>query len=52
MWSNVVEQNRETDEEHDAYCVKEGFQLARVTFNRDSKEGREVLGMEYRNINT
>ena len=37
---NGVEQNRETDEEHDQDCVEEGFQLARV---RDEEGGREAL---------
>ena len=42
----------EIDEEHNEYCVEESFQLARVKFNRDGKEGREALGMGYCSINT
>ena len=34
MLSNGVGQNRETDEENDEDCVKKGFQLARVKFDR------------------
>ena len=36
----------ETDEEHDEDCAEEGFQLARVKFDRDGEGGREGLGME------
>ena len=43
MWSNGVGQNRETDKEHDEYCVEEGFQLARVKYDRDGEGGRGVL---------
>ena len=42
---NEVGKNRETNEEHDEDCVDEGFQLARVKFDRDGKEGGEALGM-------
>ena len=35
VWLNRGEQNRETDEEHDEDCVKEGFQLARVKPGKD-----------------
>ena len=49
-WSNVVEQNRETDKEHDEDCVEEGFQLARGRFGRDGEVGREALGMENRSM--
>ena len=48
---NGVGQNRETDEDHDADCVEEEFQLARVKCDRDGKGGREVLGMENRSVN-
>ena len=34
MLSNGIGQNRETDEENDEDCVKKGFQLARVKFDR------------------
>ena len=51
MWSNGVGQNRETDEEHDEDCVKEGFQLARVRFDREGEGGREALGMRNCSIN-
>ena len=47
MWLNGLEQNRETDEEHDEDCVVEGFQLAKVKFDRNGKGGREALGMGY-----
>ena len=47
MRLNEVGKNRETDEEHDEDCVDEGFQLARVKFDRDGKEGGETLGMWY-----
>ena len=52
VWSNGVGQSRETNEEHDKDCVEEGFQLASVKFERDSKEGREDLRMGYCSINT
>ena len=47
MWSNGVGQNRETDEEHDDYCVKEEFQLPRVKFDRDGEGDREASYGEY-----
>ena len=50
-WSNGVGQNRETDEEHDKYCVEEGFQLARVKFDRDGEGGSEAPGMGNCSIN-
>ena len=50
-WLNWVGQNRETDEEHDEHCVEEGFQLARVKFDRDGVGGREALGLGNRSIN-
>ena len=37
LWLNGVGQNREADEEHDGDCVEEGFQLARVKFDRDDE---------------
>ena len=36
MWSNGVGQNREADEEHDEDCVEEGFQLARIKYDREA----------------
>ena len=45
VWSNGARQYRQIDEEHDKDCVKERFKLARVKFDRDVQEGREVLGM-------
>ena len=33
------------------YCVKEGFQLARVKFDRDVEGGKEAVGMGNCNIN-
>ena len=51
MWLNWVGQNRETDEEHDEDCIEEGFQLARVKFDRDGEGGREALGLGNRSIN-
>ena len=32
----------ETDEERDEDCVEEGFQLARVKFDRDGERDREL----------
>ena len=46
-----VGQNRETDEEYDKKYVEEGFQLARVKFDRDGEGGREDLGMGNCSIN-
>ena len=43
MWLNGVGQNRETDEEHDEDYVTEGFQLARVWFDRDGEGDRKAL---------
>ena len=43
IWSNWVKQNKETDEEDDADCVEERFQLARVKFDRDREGDRETL---------
>ena len=40
VWLNGVEQNRETDEEHDENYVEEEFQLAKLKFDRDGKGGR------------
>ena len=37
MRSNVVGQNRETDEDYDEVCVKVGFQLVRVNFTEMTK---------------
>ena len=51
MWLNWVGQNRETDEEHDEDCIEEGFQLARVKFDRDGEGGRKALGLGNRSIN-
>ena len=49
---NEVEKNKETDEEHDENCIDEGFQLARVKFDRDGKAGRDALVMGYCSSNT
>ena len=35
VWLNGVQQNRETNEEHDKDCVEERFHLARMKFERD-----------------
>ena len=43
--SNRVEQNTETDEEHNEDCVEEEFQLDSIKFDRDGEKGREVLVM-------
>ena len=51
VWLNGVEENGETDEEHDEDCVEERFQLARAKFGRDGEGGREVLGVGNRSIN-
>ena len=45
VWSNGVGQNKENNEEYAANWVEEGFQLAKVKFDRDGKGGREALGM-------
>ena len=51
MWLNGIRQNRETDEEHDEDCLKEGFQIARVKFDRDVQGEREALGIRKCSIN-
>ena len=51
MWSNGVGQNKGTDEEHNKYYVKEGFQLAGVKFDKDGEGGRKTLGMGNCSIN-
>ena len=51
VWLNGVGQNRESDEEHDEDCIKEGFQLARVKYDRDSEGGREALGLRNCSVN-
>ena len=51
MWSNGVGQNRETDEEHDEDCIEEGFQLARIKYDRDSEGSRENLGVGNCSVN-
>ena len=51
VWFNGVGQNRETDEKDDEDCVEEGFQLARVKFDRDREGDKEAPGMENRSIN-
>ena len=52
MRLNEVEKNKETDEEHDEDCIDEGFQLARVKFDKDGKGGRDALVMGYCSSNT
>ena len=51
VWSNGVRKNRETDEEHDKYCVEEGLKLARVNFNRDGETGSEAQGVGNCSVN-
>ena len=51
VWLKGVGQNRETDEEHDEDCVKEGFRLARVKLDKEGEGGREALGMGSHSIN-
>ena len=51
MWSNGIEQNRETDEKQDKDYVEEKLQLARVNFDKDVEGGREALRMGYCHIN-
>ena len=51
VWSNGVGKNRETDAEHDEDCTKEGFQLARVKFDRDGEAGREAVDVRNCSIN-
>ena len=48
---NGIRQNRETDEEHDEDCLKEGFQIARVKFDRDVQGEMEALGIRKCSIN-
>ena len=50
-WSSGIGQNRETDEEHDKYCVEEDCQLARVKFDRDGERGSETPDVGNCNIN-
>ena len=38
--SQIGRNKRETDKEHDEDCVEDGFQLARVKFERDGEGGR------------
>ena len=52
MGLNGVGQNKETDEEHDEDCVEEGFNIARMKFDRDGKGDREAVGMGYCTSNT
>ena len=42
VWSYMVEQNRESDEEHDEDCVEEGFQLNKGKNDRDGEAGRKL----------
>ena len=51
VWSNWVGQNKETNEEHDEDCIEEGFQLARIKYDRDSEGGRENLGVGNCSVN-
>ena len=51
VWSNVVGQNRETDEEHDGDCIEERFQWARIKYDKDSEVGRKALGVGNCSIN-
>ena len=44
-WSNRVGQNRETGGEQDKNCVEEGFQLARVKFDRDGEGCSDAPGV-------
>ena len=52
MWLNGTGQNKETDEEHDEDCAEEGFHLASVKLDKDSKGGREAVGVGYCSSNT
>ena len=45
VWLNGVGQNKKTEGEHDEGCIEEGFQLAKIKYDRDSEEGREALGV-------
>ena len=51
VWLNGVVQNRETDEEHDEDCNEDGFQLAKIKYDRDSEGGREALGVGNCSVN-
>ena len=51
MWFYRVGQSREIGKEHDDDSVEEGFQLARVKFDRDGGGGREILGVGCCSIN-
>ena len=42
---------KETNEEYDEDWVEEGFQLARLKFDRDGVRHREALGMVNCSIN-
>ena len=46
-----VGQNSETDEKHDDDSAEEGFQLARVKFDRDDEGSRKALGVGNCSIN-
>ena len=45
MRSNLIGQNRKTEGDHDEDCIEEGFQLAKIKYDRDSEGGREALGV-------
>ena len=40
VWLNGVGKNKENDEEHDANCVEDRFQLARVKFDMVKEAGK------------
>ena len=50
-WLNGVEQSSKTTEEHNDYCVEEGFQLARIKLDKAGEETREALYMGNCRIN-
>ena len=51
VWSNLVDQNMEIDEEHSEDSVEKRCPLARVKFGRDGEGGRKALGMGKFSIN-
>ena len=51
VWSNLVGQNMEIDEEHSEDAVEKRCPLARVKFGRDGEGGRKALDMGKFSIN-
>ena len=51
VWSNLVGQNMEIDEEHNEDYVEKRCHLARVKFGKDGEGGRKALDMGNFSIN-